>query len=69
MKTGLDYYLEEDNLPVTQEFDILSWWRTNRLKFPTLQAIVRDALVIPLTAVASEYAFSISGQILTSHRS
>ncbi|WP_285184210.1 hAT transposon family protein, partial [Mycobacterium tuberculosis] len=33
MKTELDYYLEEDNLPVTQEFDILSWWKTNGLKF------------------------------------
>ena len=27
MKTQLDYYLEEDNLSVTQEFDILSWWK------------------------------------------
>jgi len=26
MKIELDYYLEEDNLPVIQEFDILSWW-------------------------------------------
>ena len=69
MKTELDYYLEEDNLPVTQEFDILSWWKTNGLKFPTLQAIARDVLAIPITTVASESAFSTGGQILTSHRS
>ena len=52
MKTKLDYYLEEDNLPVTQEFNILSWCKTNGLKFPTLQAIVRDVLAIPITIVA-----------------
>ena len=69
MKTELDYYLEEDNLPVTQEFDILSWLKTNGLKFPTLQAIARDVLAIPITIVASESAFSTGGQILTSHRS
>jgi len=69
MKTKLDYYLEEDNLPVTQEFDILSWWKTNGLKFPTLQAIARDVLAIPITIVAYESAFSTSGQKLTSHLS
>jgi len=42
MKTKLDYYLEEDNFPITQEFDILSWFKTNGLKFPTLQAIAKD---------------------------
>ena len=69
MKTKLDYYLEEDNLPVTQEFDILSWWKTNELKFPTLQAIARDVLAISITTVASEFAFSTCSQILTFHRS
>jgi len=61
MKRELDYYLEEDNLSVTQEFDILSWWKTNGLKFPTLEAIARDVLVIPITIVTSESAFSIGG--------
>jgi len=57
MKTKLDYYLEEDNLWVTQEFDILSWWKTNGLKFPTIQAIAiaRDVLAIPITTIASEF--------------
>jgi len=62
----LDYYLEEDNLPVTQEFDILSWWKTNGLNFPNLQAIVMDVLAIPITAIALESTFSTGGQILIS---
>jgi len=69
MKTKLDDYLEEDNLSVTQKFDILSWWKTNGLKFLALQAIARDVLAISITTVAFEYAFNTSGQILTSHPS
>nr|KYP71177.1 Putative AC9 transposase [Cajanus cajan] len=69
MKTELDYYLEEDNLPITSDFDILSWWKTNGLKYPTLQAIARDVLAIPITTVASESAFSAGGQILSPNRS
>ena len=55
MKTKFDYYLEEDNFSVTQKFDILSWWKKNRLKFPTLQAIARDVLAIPITIVVVKY--------------
>ena len=69
MKTKLDYCLEEDNLSITPEFDILSWWKTNGLKFPTLQVLARDVLTIPVTTVAFEYAFSARGQILSFHRS
>ena len=65
----MNYYLEEDNLRVTQEFDILSWWKINGLKFPTFQAIARDVLAILITTVAYESAFSIGSQILTSHYS
>jgi len=56
-------------LSVTPEFDILSWWKTNGLKFLTFQAIARDLLAIPITIVASESAFSTGGKTLTSHRS
>jgi len=57
----LDYYLEEDNLPITPYFDILSWWETNGLKYPTLQAIIRDVLAISIRTIAFEYAFSTNG--------
>jgi len=50
-KTELDYYLEEDNLFVTQEFDIISWWKTNKLKFLTLETIAKDVLAIPIKVV------------------
>ncbi|KAH1265815.1 Zinc finger BED domain-containing protein RICESLEEPER 2 [Glycine max] len=37
-------------------------------EYPTLQAIARDVLAIPISTVASESTFSIGGQILTPHR-
>ena len=41
VKSELDHYLEENVLPHTADFDILSWWKTNGLKYPnTLEALM-----------------------------
>ncbi|CAJ2637459.1 unnamed protein product [Trifolium pratense] len=39
----------------------------NGAMYPTLQAIARDVLAIPISTVASESAFSTSGRILSPH--
>ncbi|KAL4559519.1 hypothetical protein LXL04_031659 [Taraxacum kok-saghyz] len=67
-KSELDYYLEENVLPRTGDFDILAWWKTNGLKYPTLQQVVKDVLAIPVSSVASESAFSTAGRHITPHR-
>ncbi|WJZ94265.1 hypothetical protein VitviT2T_013139 [Vitis vinifera] len=46
-KSELDYYLEESILPRNSNFDVLSWWKTNGIKYLTLQMIVRDIYAIP----------------------
>ena len=69
VKTELDNYLEEDVLPRSSDFDILMWWKLNGIKYPTLQAIAKDVLAIPVSSVASESAFSTSGFIISPHRS
>jgi len=61
--------LEEEVLPRSPDFDILLWWKLNGIKYPTLQAIAKDILAIPISTVASESAFSTSGHILSPHRS
>ncbi|MGV7927246.1 hAT family dimerization domain-containing protein, partial [Mycobacterium kansasii] len=43
-KSELDQYLEESLLPRIQEFDILEWWKLNKLKYPTLSKMARDVL-------------------------
>lgn len=68
VKSKLDHYLDEDVLPRRADFDILSWWRSSGLKYPTLQAIARDILAIPVSTVSSESAFSTSGRLVSPHR-
>ncbi|CAI0458320.1 unnamed protein product, partial [Linum tenue] len=68
--TELDHYLLEELIPKrSPDFDILMWWKLNGLKYPTLQAIARDFLAIPITSVASESAFSSGGRLIDPHRS
>ncbi|RVW49143.1 putative AC transposase [Vitis vinifera] len=68
-KSELDYYLEESILPRNSNFDVLSWWKTNGIKYPTLQMIVRDIYAIPVSKVASESAFGMGGRVVSKHRS
>ena len=68
MRSELDLYLEEAVLPRTPSFDVLGWWKSNAPKYPTLQAIARDLLAIPVSTIASESAFSASGRLASPHR-
>ncbi|CAN6725458.1 unnamed protein product [Malus baccata var. baccata] len=61
-QSDLDLYLGEKVLPRTQDFDILSWWKTNGIKYPILHQIARDILAIPVSTVAG-------GRIISPHRS
>nr|KAJ0211586.1 hypothetical protein LSAT_V11C400228500 [Lactuca sativa] len=65
----LDNYLKEKLLPKDMELDLLAWWKTNGIKYPTLQRIAKDILAILVSTVASESAFSTSGRLVSPHRS
>ena len=56
-------------MPRISDFDVLSWWKTNGIKYPTLQMIVRDIYVILISIVASKSTFSTSGKMVSKHRS
>nr|XP_025703202.1 zinc finger BED domain-containing protein DAYSLEEPER-like [Arachis hypogaea] len=60
--------VEEDVYPLTPDFDILTWWKINGDRFPTLQKIARDIFAILVSTVASESSFSTSGHIIATHR-
>ena len=55
-------------MPSTSQFDILSRWKNNQGKYLILAKIARDFLIIPVSIVASESAFSTRGRHLSSHR-
>ncbi|XP_038696935.1 zinc finger BED domain-containing protein DAYSLEEPER-like [Tripterygium wilfordii] len=57
MKSELDQYLEESLLPRVQEFDVLGWWKLNRLKYPTLSKMARDILTVPVSTAAPDSVF------------
>ena len=50
----LDSYLDEKVIPWMEDFNILSWWKTNAHKYPILARIVRDISAIPITTGAFE---------------
>jgi hypothetical protein len=66
----LDLYLEEPNLILDEDnkFDILKWWSENLKRFPSLSKLVKVLLMVPMTSVASESAFSTGGRVIDDHR-
>ena len=64
-----DHFIDERVLKRNEDFDILAWWKSNGLKYPTLQRIARDILAILVTTVALEAAFSTSERLLSPRRS
>lgn len=68
VKSELDKYLEDDVFPCSSKFDILEWWKSCGLQYPTLKAIAKDVLAIPVSTVASEAAFRASGRVVNLNR-
>ncbi|XP_071697176.1 zinc finger BED domain-containing protein DAYSLEEPER-like [Rutidosis leptorrhynchoides] len=56
-KSELDQYLEESLLPRVHEFDVLGWWKLNKVKYPTLSKMARDILTVPVSTVGPEMVF------------
>jgi len=68
-RSEVDQYLLDGFEANIIDFDILNWWKVNTPKYPTLAAIARDVLAIPISTVASESAFSNGGRVLDTFRS
>ncbi|KAF7153091.1 hypothetical protein RHSIM_Rhsim01G0169700 [Rhododendron simsii] len=52
--------LETDN---DEPFDLLSWWRSQESRNPILTVMARDILMVSVSTVASEAAFSAGGRL------
>jgi len=61
--------LEEEPVRDDENFEILTWWKTNSNKYPMLLAMAHNVLAIPLSTVSSESAFTLGGRILSDNRS
>lgn len=72
-KSELDIYLEEGVFrgqegDVASDFDALTWWKSQELKFNILSKLARDVLAIPISTVASEATFSAGTRVLDPFR-
>ncbi|KAK0587912.1 hypothetical protein LWI29_031162 [Acer saccharum] len=67
----LNRYLEAQFNAVEdkEDFDLLLWWKSYTYRYPVLSHLARDVLVIPVSTVSSEQAFSTSGRIIEPRRS
>ncbi|KAI7964469.1 hypothetical protein MJO29_002567 [Puccinia striiformis f. sp. tritici] len=67
----LDLYLQEATIVVAKkkDFNVLDWWKVNEGRFPHLSQLAKTILMVPMTSVASESAFSTGGRILDDFRS
>ena len=54
----LEAYLTKPPIPRSETFDILAWWKSNSVEYPTLSHMACDVLVFSASTVASESAFS-----------
>ncbi|KAH9672603.1 BED-type domain-containing protein [Citrus sinensis] len=55
--------------PSNLKLNVLLWWRVNGSRYPILEKIARDVLVVPISTVASESAFSTERRIIDEYRS
>ena len=65
----LNIYLGESLEKYTLEFDLLSWWKLNEVRFHILAKVARDVFAIQASTVASKSAFSTGGRTLDKFRS
>ncbi|CAN6699776.1 unnamed protein product [Malus baccata var. baccata] len=68
MKSELDQYLDESLLPRVHDFDVLGWWKLNKMKYPTLSKMARDILSIPVSTVPSDCVFDTTVKEMDQYR-
>ncbi|XVF20903.1 hypothetical protein REPUB_Repub12eG0043500 [Reevesia pubescens] len=68
-KSELERYLEDKVESDDNKFDILGWWKNNANSYLVHALIARDILVVPVSTVALESAFSTKGCVLDLSRS
>uniref|UniRef100_A0ACD5UUB1 Uncharacterized protein n=1 Tax=Avena sativa TaxID=4498 RepID=A0ACD5UUB1_AVESA len=67
--TELSRYLSELCEKDTDEFNILTWWRRQQNKYPTLSKVAKDVLAVPVSTIASEASFSTGRRVINPQRS
>ncbi|XP_039051633.1 zinc finger BED domain-containing protein DAYSLEEPER-like [Hibiscus syriacus] len=68
-KSELDQYLEESLLLREQDFNILSWWKLNKTKYPILWRMASDIMSIPFSTVNPDSIFDTERKKMNNYNS
>uniref|UniRef100_A0A803M124 BED-type domain-containing protein n=1 Tax=Chenopodium quinoa TaxID=63459 RepID=A0A803M124_CHEQI len=69
IKSEIDMYYEEPLIHRGTNLDILSYWRTCSVRYPTLAKIAKDLLAVPISTMDSESTFITGSRVLDCYRS
>ncbi|KAJ0545891.1 putative HAT dimerization domain, ribonuclease H-like superfamily [Helianthus annuus] len=58
----VEIYLRDGTEKREETFDVLVWWKANKIKFLILSEIAKHVLGMPISTVESESAFSTGGR-------
>ena len=67
-RSELELYLAEPAKRLNENVDILDFRSKSAARYPQLARVARDILVVPVSSVASESAFSLSKKVITPNR-
>ncbi|CAN1812878.1 Zinc finger BED domain-containing protein RICESLEEPER 2 [Linum perenne] len=69
MQEKFDKYWGESALAErSTDFNVIEWWKENRLTYKILSRMATEIMAIPITSVASEAAFSAGGRVIEPSR-
>ena len=57
-----------EKVRLTEDFDVMLWWKNNSTKYPKLSKLAINLLSIPASSASSERVFSLAGNIITEKR-
>lgn len=57
-----------EKVRLTDDFDVMLWWKNNSTKYPKLSKLAINLLSIPASSASSERVFSLAGNIITDKR-
>jgi hypothetical protein len=61
----LTNYLDFDHVSQFDgSFNILSWWHDHKRTYQVLSILAKDILIVPVSTISSESAFSLCGRVL-----
>ena len=63
--------MNTDSDPITMfddDFDLLSWWREHKTTYPVIFILAKDVLLVPVSTISSESAFSLTGRVIEGRR-